>query len=98
MVTMSVQYHKYWFICYIDPANNKPMIFKTELKTQYETDALARNMYGAKGVKYVVVGTDSLGNEATQHIKAECMKLTGDLNWGHRATHQNAASPGDIVT
>jgi hypothetical protein len=94
---MVVQNHKYWFICYIDPKTSKPVIYKTSHSMQYQADAEARNLLGAKQIPFVVVGVDTLDNNAIQHIKAEALKLSGDLNYVGRSSHSVPAQPYDII-
>jgi hypothetical protein len=98
MVTdMAVQQHRYWFICYIDPRTQRSVIYKTSHAMQYLAEVEARNLLGTKCIPFVVVGVDTLGNDAMQHIKAEAMKLSNDLNYVGRASHQIPAQPYDIM-
>ena len=84
---MAVQNHKYWFICYIDPRTSKPVIYKTSHGTQYECEIEARNLLGSKSIPFVIVGVDTLDNNAIQHIKAEALKLSGNLEYVGRSSH-----------
>jgi hypothetical protein len=98
MVTeMAVQQHRYWFICYIDPRTQRAVIYKTAHTMQYQADAEAQRLLGSRQVPFVVVGVDTLGQDAIQHIKAEALKLSGDLNYVGRSSHQVPANPCDII-
>ena len=97
MVTMAVQMHKYWFVYWIDPKRNIPIIYKTDFPSQYQTDAWARNFLGTKGIKYGVKGEDTCGSEVYGRIKAEAIKLSGDTEWAGRSSHI-LPNPEDIVT
>jgi len=96
---MASQLHKYWYICYIDPIKQSPVIYRTSYVNtmSYQADAEARNLFGAKQIPFVVVGVDNQGNEAMQHIKAEALKLTGDIAYARRASHSIPTNPNDII-
>jgi hypothetical protein len=96
-MVMSTQLHKYWFICYIDPAKGSPVIYRTSHTYQYQVDAEAQSLLGTKGIPFVVVGVDTLGDEAMRHIKAQALKLTNDIAFARRASHSIPENPNDIM-
>jgi hypothetical protein len=98
VVGMAQEIHKYWFICYIDPKTGRNVIYKTEhTGMQYPADAEARNLFGSKDIPFAVIGVDNLNATSMGHIKAEAMKLTGEIGFARRASHAAPASPYDIM-
>jgi hypothetical protein len=99
MVTnMAAQYHKYWFICFIDPKDGRNHIYKTShTGMRYQVDAEAQNLYGSKSIPFAVVGVDDLSSNSMGHIKAEAMKLTGEIGFARRASHSVPSNPCDII-
>ena len=96
---MSNQLHKYWFICYIDPHKNQPIIYRTEYTNtmEYMAESYARNLLGAKNIPYVVVGVDTQGDDAMRHIKAQALKLSNDIAFARRASHSIPDNPNSIM-
>ena len=90
--------YRYWFIYWIDPNDNKPRIYKPDnIHSQVEAERWARNILGTKGIQFGVEGTNTCGSDVYAHLKAEALKLTGDIRFANRASHQPPLEAPEIT-
>jgi hypothetical protein len=85
---------RYWFIYWINPGTGKPVIYKPDdIHSQVEAERWARNTLGTKGIQFGVEGTNTCGSDVYAHLKAEALKLTGDIRFASRASHSLPPEP-----